>query len=54
MMMGNGMMLSMLFSIILIGFAIYQFILIIMKPFEKNKSKECSYYFNRTLCMYRG
>ncbi|WP_026581391.1 SHOCT domain-containing protein [Bacillus sp. J33] len=37
MMMGYGMMLSMLFWIVLIGFAIYGFILLIMKPFE-NKS----------------
>ncbi|GLB62097.1 SHOCT domain-containing protein [Cytobacillus sp. NCCP-133] len=38
MMMGYGMMLSMLFWIVLIGFALYGFILLIMKPFEKNKS----------------
>lgn len=37
MMMGYGMMLSMLFWIVLIGFAIYGFILLIIKPFE-NKS----------------
>ncbi|PMC35034.1 hypothetical protein CJ195_20640 [Bacillus sp. UMB0899] len=38
MMMGYGMMLNMLFWIVLIGFAIYGFILLIMKPFEKNNS----------------
>lgn len=37
MMMNIGMMLNMLFWIIIIGFAIYGMILLIMKPFE-NKS----------------
>ncbi|KZN94580.1 SHOCT domain-containing protein [Aeribacillus pallidus] len=36
-MMSMGMMLNMLFWIIIIGFAIYGMILLIMKPFE-NKS----------------
>jgi putative membrane protein len=35
--MGFGMMMTMLFWIIVIGFAIYGFIMLIMKPFE-NKS----------------
>lgn len=33
-MMGFGMMVNMLFYIVVIGFAIYGFILLIMKPFE--------------------
>ncbi|WP_394141618.1 SHOCT domain-containing protein [Cytobacillus oceanisediminis] len=33
-MMGLGMMLNMLFYIIVLGFAIYGFVLLIMKPFE--------------------
>ncbi|MEA3321482.1 MAG: SHOCT domain-containing protein [Bacillota bacterium] len=33
-MMGMGMMLNMLFYIVVIGFAIYGVILLIMKPFE--------------------
>jgi len=33
-MMGIGMMLNMLIWIVLLGFAIYGFILLIMKPFE--------------------
>ncbi|OXS61493.1 hypothetical protein B1B00_08980 [Bacillus sp. DSM 27956] len=38
-MMGLGMMLNMLFWIVIIGFAIYGFILIIMKPFESKSNK---------------
>lgn len=37
--MGVGMMLNMLFWIIIIGFAIYGFILLIMKPFEGKQDK---------------
>jgi putative membrane protein len=36
-MMSFGMILNMLFWIVIIGFAIYGFVLLIMKPFEKNK-----------------
>ncbi|RBP86198.1 putative membrane protein [Cytobacillus firmus] len=38
-MMGLGMMLSMLFWIIVIGFAIYGFIMLIAKPFENRNNK---------------
>lgn len=34
-MMNIGMIINMLFWIIVIGFAIYGFVLLIMKPFEK-------------------
>lgn len=37
-MMNLGMFLNMLFWIFIIGFAIYGFVLLIMKPFEKNKA----------------
>lgn len=33
-MMGIGMMINMLFYIVVVGFAIYGFVLLIMKPFE--------------------
>ncbi|PGT84539.1 MULTISPECIES: SHOCT domain-containing protein [Bacillaceae] len=36
-MMNFGMLLNMLIWILIIGFAIYGFVLLIMKPFEKNK-----------------
>ncbi|WP_174733232.1 SHOCT domain-containing protein [Mesobacillus harenae] len=38
-MMGLGMMLNMLFWIIVIGFAIYGFIMLVMKPFENRTTK---------------
>ncbi|OXT17192.1 hypothetical protein B9K06_12595 [Bacillus sp. OG2] len=37
MMMNFGMMLTMFFWIVIIGFAIYGFVLLIMKPFEKKQ-----------------
>lgn len=41
-MMGMGMMLNMLFYIIVIGFAIYGFILLIIKPFENKANNALS------------
>ncbi|UYG98093.1 SHOCT domain-containing protein [Cytobacillus firmus] len=39
-MMNFGMLLNMLFWILIIGFAIYGVVLLIMKPFEKNKGSD--------------
>lgn len=36
-MMGYGIMFNMLFWIVIIGFAIYGFVLLIMKSFDKKK-----------------
>jgi putative membrane protein len=38
-MMGFGMMLNMLIWIVIIGFAIYGFIMLIVKPFENKSNK---------------
>ncbi|RBP05342.1 SHOCT domain-containing protein [Rossellomorea aquimaris] len=41
-MMGLGMMLNMLIWIVIIGFAIYGFIMLIVKPFENKSNKALS------------
>jgi putative membrane protein len=41
-MMGFGMMLNMLIWIVIIGFAIYGFIMVIVKPFENKSNKALS------------
>lgn len=41
-MMGIGMMLNMLFYILIIGFAIYGLIMLIMKPFENKTNNALS------------
>ncbi|MFC4324244.1 SHOCT domain-containing protein [Litchfieldia salsa] len=41
-MMRMGMMLNMLFYIVVIGFAIYGFLLLVMKPFENKANNALS------------
>ena len=41
-MMGLGMMLNMLIWIVIIGFAIYGFIMVVVKPFENKSNKALS------------